>query len=138
MYFVLHRLMLFICVHLIFCFVAILRCSLQKFKVIADLIIKWNKSWRPSHVCFICGTLPTGTLIVCIPNLFFFSAKRKTQRRAPPIRWRSRPHLLPFAQVQIFGGKSNVFKSLQYNRYLTPTYWCCIFLLALLIKWKNP
>jgi hypothetical protein len=25
---------------------------------------------RPSHVCFICGTLPTGTLIVCIPNLF--------------------------------------------------------------------
>jgi hypothetical protein len=23
-------------------------------------------------VCFICGTLPTGTLIVCIPNLFFF------------------------------------------------------------------
>jgi hypothetical protein len=25
---------------------------------------------RPSHVCFIYGTLPTGTLIVCIPNLF--------------------------------------------------------------------
>jgi hypothetical protein len=25
---------------------------------------------RPSHVCFICGTLPTGTLTVCIPNLF--------------------------------------------------------------------
>jgi hypothetical protein len=39
---------------------------------------------RPSHVCFICGTLPTGTPTVCIPNLF--SAKRKSQRRAPPIR----------------------------------------------------
>jgi hypothetical protein len=25
---------------------------------------------HPSHVCFIRGTLPTGTLIVCIPNLF--------------------------------------------------------------------
>jgi hypothetical protein len=73
MYFVLHRLMLFICVYLIFCFVDILRCSLQKFKVMADQIIKNEiKVWRPSHVCFICGTLPTGTLIVCIPNLFFF------------------------------------------------------------------
>jgi hypothetical protein len=33
--------------------------------------IRYYGILRPSpHVCFICGTRPTGTLIVCIPTLF--------------------------------------------------------------------
>jgi hypothetical protein len=66
---------------------------------------------RPSHVCFICGTLPTGTLIVCIPNLF----PPKENHNVGLLRFDDdHDHICyRFAQVRIFGGKSNVFKSLQ-------------------------
>jgi hypothetical protein len=65
---------------------------------------------RPSHVCFICGTLPTGTLTVCIPNLF----PPKENHNVGLLRFDDdHDHICyRFAQVQIFGGKSNVFKSL--------------------------
>jgi hypothetical protein len=67
---------------------------------------------RPSHVCFICGTLPTGTLTVCIPNLF----PPKEKHNVGLLRFDDdHDHICyRFAQVRIFGGKSNVFKSLQY------------------------
>jgi hypothetical protein len=63
-------------------------------------------------VCFICGTLPTGTLTVCIPNLF----PPKENHNVGLLRFDDdHDHICyRFAQVQIFGGKSNVFKSLQY------------------------
>jgi hypothetical protein len=63
-------------------------------------------------VCFICGTLPTGTLIVCIPNLF-----PPKERHVGLLRFDDdHDHICyRFAQVRIFGGKSNVFKSLQYS-----------------------
>jgi hypothetical protein len=66
---------------------------------------------RLSHVCFICGTLPTGTLIVCIPNLF----PPKERHNVGLLRFDDdHDHICyRFAQVRIFGGKSNVFKSLQ-------------------------
>jgi hypothetical protein len=62
-------------------------------------------------VCFICGTLPTGTLTVCIPNLF----PPKENHNVGLLRFDDdHDHICyRFAQVQIFGGKSNVFKSLQ-------------------------
>jgi hypothetical protein len=69
---------------------------------------------RPSHVCFICGTLPTGTLTVCIPNLF----PPKEKHNVGLLRFDDdHDHICyRFAQVRIFGGKSNVFKSLQGSR----------------------
>jgi hypothetical protein len=69
---------------------------------------------RPSHVCFICGTLPTGTLTVCIPNLF----PPKENHNVGLLRFDDdHDHICyRFAQVQIFGGKSNVFKSLQLKK----------------------
>jgi hypothetical protein len=62
-------------------------------------------------VCFICGTLPTGTLTVCIPNLF----PPKQKHNVGLLRFDDdHAHIsYRFAQVPIFGGKSNVFKSLQ-------------------------
>jgi hypothetical protein len=62
-------------------------------------------------VCFTCGTLPTGTLIVCIPNLF----PPKEKHNVGLLRFDDdQDHICyRFAQVRIFGGKSNVFKSLQ-------------------------
>jgi hypothetical protein len=80
---------------------------------------------RPSHVCFICGTLPTGTLIVCIPNLF----PPKEKHNVGLLRFDDdQDHICyRFAQVQIFGGKSNVFKSLH-----------CIYILqCVLYMYKN-
>jgi hypothetical protein len=67
---------------------------------------------RPSHVCFICGTLPTGTLTVCIPNLF----PPKEKHNVGLLRFDDdHDHICyRFAQVRIFCGKSNVFKSLQH------------------------
>jgi hypothetical protein len=61
-------------------------------------------------VCFICGTLPTGTLTVCIPNLF----PPKENHNVGLLRFDDdHDHICyRFAQVQIFGGKSNVFESL--------------------------
>jgi hypothetical protein len=66
---------------------------------------------RPSHVCFIGGTLPTGTLTVCIPNLF----PPKENHNVGRLRFDDdHDHICyRFAQVQIFGGKGNVFRSLQ-------------------------
>jgi hypothetical protein len=63
-------------------------------------------------VCFICGTLPTGTLTVCIPYLF----PPKENHNVGLLQFNDdHDHICyRFAQVQIFGGKSNVFKSLQY------------------------
>jgi hypothetical protein len=74
---------------------------------------------RPSHVCFICGTLPTGTLIVCISNFF----PPKENHNEGRLRFDDdHDHICyRFAQVQIFGGKSNVFKSLHrldYERFV--------------------
>jgi hypothetical protein len=62
-------------------------------------------------VCFICGTLPTGTPTVCIPNFF----PPKENHNVGLLRFDDdHDHICyRFAQVQIFGGKSNVFKSLQ-------------------------
>jgi hypothetical protein len=70
----------------------------------------------------ICGTLPTGTLTVCIPNLF----PPKEKHNVGLLRLDDdHDHLCyRFAQVRIFGGKSNVFKSLQ-----TMTFWpFCAFI----------
>jgi hypothetical protein len=66
---------------------------------------------RPSHVGFICGTLPSGTLTICIPNLF----PQKEKHNVGLLRFDDdHDHIYyRFAQVRIFGGKSNVFRSLQ-------------------------
>jgi hypothetical protein len=66
---------------------------------------------RPSHVCFIFGTLPTGTLTVCIPKLF----PPKEKYSVGLLRFDDdHDHICyRFAQVRIFAGKSNVFRSLQ-------------------------
>jgi hypothetical protein len=58
--------------------------------------------------CFISiDTLPTGTLIVCIPKLF----PPKENHNVGLLRFDDdHDHICyRFAQVQIFGGKSNVF-----------------------------